>query len=237
MLFRSEEVEAVTVASAVTEPETTASDAGPDQTVLRKLAISFYVRLQHQVNIMRSATFEDNLMEVLAITHWARDEAKKLDLSDLLNLTVDMESALRHRDRSRITTIIDKMDKEASDLLREAKREEGSSGEEQPEEHPHLAPVVYQFSDANKAELAENFVLTLGTNLLEMELALKEQALAGLKKQNKWVSRYSSILGIDEVREISEAMEEGIEASDWSVMGTRLEELKSLYSRIEIEGP
>ncbi len=229
------------------EPETTETEevetpaepepaTGTDQAVLRKHAINFYVRLQHQVNIMRSATFEDNLMEVLAITHWARDEAKKLELSSLLDMTMDMESALRHRDRSRITGIIDKMDVEASDLLREAKRQDAPAAEHA-EEHPHLAPVVYQFTDANKAELAENFVLTLGTNLLEMELDLKEQALAAFKKQNKWVSRYSSILGINEVQEISEALAEGIEASDWDVLGTRLEELKSLYSRIEIEGP
>jgi len=202
----------------------------------KKMAINFLVRLQHQVNIMRTATFEDNLMEVLSITHWIRDEANNLKQADLMNMTQKMEHALRHRDRSQITSVIEELDKAASHLLREAKQADSPTPAETPvtAEPEPIPAVVFEFSDPNKAELAENFILTLGTNLLEMELALREEAAPGMKKLNKWISRYSSILGFDDIRSISSDIEISLETRDWDEISIRLEILKELYSHIEI---
>ena len=85
-----------------------------------------------------------------------------------------------------------------------------------------------------KAELLENFVSQLGSELLEMQTAWQDHDADQLKKNCKWITKYASRMNFLEVVYATEDLQEALESGDASDISTRLTEFINLYTRIDL---
>ena len=104
-----------------------------------------------------------------------------------------------------------------------------------PTKAPDHTPIEYQLpTNEKKAELLENFISQLGSNLIEMHEAWLEQNQRVLTKNCHWIMKYAARMNVLEIVYATEDLQEALELDDPQSISEKLLEFIHLYTRIDL---
>jgi HPt (histidine-containing phosphotransfer) domain-containing protein len=104
----------------------------------------------------------------------------------------------------------------------------------QPTETSNVQVLRYKLpSNPRKAEMMENFIAQLGTQLLEMEAAFARNNAKELTRLIRWILKYAGAFGMKEMIDLTEGLQASL-GGDSDKTSEKLAELAQVYSTIEV---
>ncbi|MDA0788904.1 MAG: hypothetical protein O2780_05545 [Proteobacteria bacterium] len=197
----------------------------------------FVKRLKEQIAAMNVAYDREQYLDLVVICNWIKNETQSLRLSEFEPPVREIELQLRNQQFARIKPQIDRLTalSESIDFDPAAPPDiiifESSNAPVELDGTPVSYPLP---KNERKAELLENFVSQLGSELLEMQTAWQDHDADQLKKNCKWITKYASRMNFLEVVYATEDLQEALESGDASDISTRLTEFINLYTRIDL---
>ncbi|MEX2327444.1 MAG: Hpt domain-containing protein, partial [Pseudomonadales bacterium] len=181
--------------------------------ILHSMAERFVLRLDEQLDALEAALDDGMPHEMMLITNWLKGEAYTLGFHDFTRPASDLEALLKDQEYTRIPAKIvelkhmaARIELEGASIAHPAGAEAGRS------DRSRLRYTLP--TNARKAEMMENFIGQLGTQLLEFEAAAASGNTSELTKIIRWILKYASAFELNEITDATQALENSVESTE-----------------------
>jgi hypothetical protein len=206
--------------------------------VMRTRLRRFVSRLASQVALLESAFADQQYIDLVVICNWLKRETQGLGFEVFNDPIYQLELSLRNNTFDNTAVIIETL----KDMASRIDFDEGELADvivfpfsQPPTKAPDHTPIEYQLpTNEKKAELLENFISQLGSNLIEMHEAWLEQNQRVLTKNCHWIMKYAARMNVLEIVYATEDLQEALELDDPQSISEKLLEFIHLYTRIDL---
>lgn len=203
--------------------------------ILHSMAERFVERLVQQLESLEYAFEDENVAEMSLICNWLKGEAYTLGFHDFTHPVAELENLIKEKAWSRIPARIVELKHMASRIVVEGPPTPAPAEAPVPASRPEMSRLRYTLpaNNAKKAELMENFVAQLGTQLLEMESAVGRGKMRDLQRMVKWILKYAGAFNFNEILEAAENIDAAVQG-DTATVSAKVADLSALYSTLEL---
>jgi len=198
----------------------------------------FMVRLVQHLDLMAASCKKQEYLDLVVICNWLKSETQSMGFDEFITPTRDVERMLRGQAFGTIPPRIEGMKRLAQCI------EFDAAGATAAIDLPFIkqsrkildnTPIQYELpSHERKAEMLENFVSQVGSYLMDMQSAWREQKSEQLTKHYTWTIKYGTKLKVQEVIYAAEDLQEAVEKNDPSEITDKLLDFIDIYVRIEL---